>query len=148
LPEIAYEAALAALKDESKPPPARSVVAKDISGNIATGDQSRQIQTDTYIETQQVIAAPASRSSPFTSSLPARLYEQASYLSLRGVDPKVASGDTDTRLHLEAIYTTLLTNTPYLPIRNLGKTDTEELDHALLIETADWMQQEQRDRLY
>ncbi|MBV7333985.1 hypothetical protein KFU94_38275 [Chloroflexi bacterium TSY] len=147
LPEIAYEAALAALKDESKPPPARSVVAKDISGNIATGDQSRQIQTDTYIETQQVIAAPT-QADPvrLRQAYLARLYEQASYLSLRGVDPKVASGDTDTRLHLEAIYTTLLTNTPYLPIRNLGKTDTEELDHALLIETADWMQQEQAAR--
>lgn len=77
---------------------------------IVTGKHGRFVQTETYIEKQEVHKQTTDPSALRAAYLN-RLFETARQLSLAGVDPKVAS-EAEARLNLEAVYTALLTLTP------------------------------------
>ncbi len=74
-------------------------------------DHSRSIKnTGTYIE-QQIVNAPAGDAAKLREAYLNHLFESCRQLSLSGIDPTVAS-KAETRLHLDGVYTALLTLTP------------------------------------
>lgn len=73
-------------------------------------DHSRAINTQTYIE-QQIVNTPAGDAGKLREAYLSYLFESCRQLSLAGIDPTVAS-KAETRLHLDGVYTALLTLAP------------------------------------
>ena len=76
-------------------------------------DQSRAINTGTYIEQQIVNTQPSGDAGKLREAYLNHLFESCRQLSLSGIDPAVAS-KAETRLHLDGVYTALLTLAPDL----------------------------------
>lgn len=94
-------------------------------GAIAQGPGARAVYAQTYIETQINADQPAFDLAHLRESYLNRLFESARQLSLAGVDPKVAN-DPEAHLHLDAVYTALLTLTPEVHERMLRGDLTEK----------------------
>ncbi len=90
-------------------------------GVLSTGDLSvhgdvvgrdkKEISAQTYIEQQIINAQPAVDASRLREAYLNHLFESSRQLSLSGIDPNVAS-KAETRLHLDGVYTALLTLAP------------------------------------
>ncbi len=138
LPDEQLEATLAALKEKqvtlraqlagsgaiaqegSVAAGERGVAAGTIQDSpVVTGDQSRVVQAETYVERQVVEGEPSPDSAALRTAYLNRLFETSSRLSLAGIDPKAAS-ESEAHLNLGAVYTGLLTlssKAPELPAR-------------------------------
>jgi hypothetical protein len=72
------------------------------------GDKAKVVQTKTYIEKQVVKKPGGAGETALREAYLNRLFSACRGLSLAGIDPKAAS-EAESRLHLEAVYTALLT---------------------------------------
>ena len=111
LTEEAYQTAVARWQAQQISAGDRGVAAQSITDSqIATGDNSRNIRAETYIETLNQIIANADRADPASLRLAylAQLYRQVGAVNLLGIDRGV-SDERRPPLQLDAIYTALLT---------------------------------------
>lgn len=80
-------------------------------GGDVIGRDKKEISAQTYIEQQIVNAQPVVDASRLREAYLNHLFESSRQLSLSGIDPNVASR-AETRLHLDGVYTALLTLAP------------------------------------
>ena len=87
----------------------RSIAASHVKGDVLTGDNARTIKADVYNEYH----APAGDDpTDLRRAYLERVMARAGFLSLAGIDPRLAaSNESDARLSLSAVYTALLTTT-------------------------------------
>lgn len=111
LNEAAYQAALAALHAQASPPPKRQVKAKKIRGNVATGDQARQVDTQTYIEHQYNQPQPPDPALPAQTRYLTNLCKRCNILPLGALGGEEETGD---EVRLEQVYIELDTQTRVL----------------------------------
>ena len=77
--------------------------------NFIAGNVDTLIQADTYIDQRSRSQQSSANSESLRNAYLNRLFEETQGLSLTGIDPKAAS-DAQNRLHLDAVYTALLTH--------------------------------------
>jgi formylglycine-generating enzyme required for sulfatase activity/predicted ATPase len=87
----------------------RGVVTERLTGPVSTGDHSRSVQAETYIE-QQVSGSNPTDPEALRSAYLNHLYERVRRVALSGIDPEAAS-KAEARLNLGAVYTALRTLT-------------------------------------
>ncbi|MCP4424425.1 MAG: NACHT domain-containing protein, partial [Chloroflexi bacterium] len=100
-----------ALGDNAIAVGARGVhVGGNMKGHIVTGDGNRLVDAEQYIENyHEADPGSAVDINSLRQQYLRRLLKDANTLSLTGVDPQAASDTRNAHLHLEAVYTALLT---------------------------------------